>query len=643
MARSGDLRTVCLALAFAGTLTPSASAQVPVALAPASPAERPPGDSTLRTFIIDKPVQSPEASRLANLAASAYRLPAANDTVRATVGLGYVQGADWGTEIIAGGGVAGTQVQLNTLITSGREGFVLDQGSISIFDPEAQWRAEVGDIFSHLRGASRGIRFSLPTAKADRRPAFAVYGPRAGSPHRTTVVSYRDQLNVGEQTLLDAEVASDKSFLLRNRLSSGRFDLEAFYRSNRSPQRARDASVSAGVRLWRGIGVTGGLFQELGSGDGNHWRSVAVRFPLTRFFDLTLERTHAGAESTSHTSSALMGSLIAGQLRMFHRLQRGEYDVRLSNTTGTIERQQTQSVASYNAGTRVNVMLQLATQRLETGQVQHWEEMQTSMRLSSTSTLRLVHAVPDVRDSARWRGYFRQELPARFALQADYGRLSAFQTIPNELDRSRFKLMLFRTWDLATPARGGTVSGRVLDDAGRPVAGAGVRLGPYTIETDTHGGYSFRYVPAGAYELGLDRNALPADVAWDGREEQLVLRSQSRIAADLHVAPLNAIHGRVYCDANGNDRFDRGEGVAGAVLHLLDRMTVSDADGSYTFANLWPSPYSVMLDAARLTSDFAASGHTSLSVALTDNGPVTGVDFRVVPKVKPVLWTTAGK
>jgi protocatechuate 3,4-dioxygenase beta subunit len=642
MPGSGDLRTVWLALAFAGALTRAAFAQVPVALAPTAPAERPPTDSTLRTFIIDKPVQAPEANRLANMTASAYRLPAANETVRATVGLGYVQGADWGTEIIAGGGVAGTQVQLNTLITSGREGFVLDQGALSIFDPDTQWRAEAGDIFSHLRGASRGVRFSLPTSNPGRRPAFAVYGPRAGSPHRTTVVSYRDQLNAGEQTLLDAEIASDKSFLLRNHLSSGRFDLEAFYRSNRSPERARDASVSAGVRLWGGIGLAGGVFQELGSGDGNHWRSVSVRFPLTRFFDLTLERTHAGTASTSQTSSAAMGSLVAGQLRMFHRLQQGEYDVRQGNSSGTIERQQTQSVASYNAGARVNVMLQLATQRLETGQIQHWEEMQTSLRLTSTTTLRLVHAIPDLRDSARWRGYFRQDLPARFALQADYGRLSAFQTIPNELDRSRFKLMLFRTWDVATPARGGAVSGRVLDDAGRPVAGAGVRLGPYTIETDTRGGYSFKYVPAGSYELGLDRSALPADVAWDGREEQLLVASRSRIAADLHVAPLNAIHGRVYCDANANGRFDRGEGVAGAVLHLLDRTTATDVDGSYTFANLWPSSYAITLDVARLT-DFTASGAASLTVALTDDRPVTGVDFRVVAKGKPILWTTAGK
>ena len=130
MARTGELRTACLALAFAVALTRAAGR--PGALAPDTPSERPPADSSLRTFTIEKPVQPPEPSRFADLAMSAYRLPSQNEAIRATVGLGYVQGADWGTEIIAGGGIAGTQVQLNTLITKGREGSVFDQGTLRL-------------------------------------------------------------------------------------------------------------------------------------------------------------------------------------------------------------------------------------------------------------------------------------------------------------------------------------------------------------------------------------------------------------------------------------------------------------------------------------------------------------------------------
>jgi hypothetical protein len=641
MPRAADPRPVVIALAFACALSRSVSAaQVP--LSPETLPEPASTDSTLRTFIIKKPIEPVQKPAPSTASFDRYRMPRGHDALRATIGIGYVQGADWGTEINAAGGFAGTQVQLNSLFTSGREGFVVDQGSLSVFDPDAQWRVEAGDLFSQLRGASRGVRFSLPTANALRRPAVAVYGPGRGSRRQGTVVSYRDQLQIGRQTLLDAEFASDKSFFLRNRLLVGGLDVESAYRSYRRPAPTSDASLSAGITIWHGVGLNAGIYQELGSGDRNQWRTIALRLPITRYFDLTLERSHAGTRDSSHTVSAAMGSVTAGQLRLFHRMQVGEYEFG-RDALGTIERQQSQSVASYNAGARLNVMLQLATQRMDTGQVQHWEEMQTSVRVTSSTLLRVVTAVPDIKDAARWRGYFRQGLPGRFAVQADYGRLSAFQTIPNELDRSRFKVMLFRTWDLATPARGGTVTGRVIDDAGRAVPGAGVKLGPYTTESDARGTYTFRYVPAGAYDLGLDRNSLPADVAWDGRDERLTVSASTRASADLRVAPLNAIHGRVYCDENDNGRFDRGEGVAGAILHLGDRSTSTDHDGAYTFSNSWPSTYVVTLDATRMGKDFGVVGPAAVTVTLTDDGPVTGADFRVAKKSKPIIWTTPAR
>ncbi|CAN5673629.1 hypothetical protein BH18ACI5_BH18ACI5_29870 [soil metagenome] len=631
-------------VAFTCALVPTTSArQGPVPAV--TPEERQLTDGALRTFKIDKPATPtvPASRRLTH--PTSFRVPAAHDALRATVGIGYVQGADWGTEIMSGGNVAGRQVQLNALVTKGREGVILDQGAISVFDPEARWRVEAGDVFSHLRGASRGVRLSLPTSSADRRPAFAVYGPRRGSHDRSTIVSYRDQLRIGEQTVLDAEVASDRSFVLRNHFVTRRASVEAFYRSMPRPLTTRDASLSGGVTLWRGIGLNAGIFGELSSPQRNQWRTVAVRLPLARYFDLTLERTHAVAGDSSQTTSAAMGGLTAGRLRLFHRQQLGEYDFIQNGFTGTIERQQSQSVMAYTAGSRLNVTLQLATQRLDTGQIQHWEEMQTSIRLTSTTTLRAVTAVPNVRDAKRWRAYFRQELPGRFSVQADYGRLSAFQSVPSELDRSRFKLMLFRTWDVATPARGGVVTGRVTDDSGRGVAGAGVKLGPYTTETDASGGYTFKHVPAGQYALGLDRYVLPADVAWDGREERLTITSRSHLQTSLRVAPLNAIHGRIYCDRNDNGRFDRGEGVSGVMLHLHDKVTLTDKvtataeDGSYTFANLWPATYAVRLDTQKFRADFTPDAITELSVTLGDDGPVTGADFRVLEKIKPVIWS----
>jgi hypothetical protein len=283
----------------------------------------------------------------------------------------------------------------------------------------------------------------------------------------------------------------------------------------------------------------------------------------------------------------------------------------------------------------LNLTLQLATERSDTGQVQHWQELQTTLKLTDTTTLRTVTALPDIRNPRRFQGYLRQELPGRLALQADYGRLSAYQWVPRELDRSRFKVMLFKTLDIGTPARGATATGRVLDSSERGVPGVRVKLGPYSADTNEAGVYNFVHVPRGDYELSLDPGFLPADVAWDGRAVHVLVRPGAVVRADLKVTPLNAIHGRVYVDRNSNGRFDSGEAVAGAAISAGDRLTASDADGAYSFYNLWPGTYIVELQNVPASFEKDAGRRTA---TLTDDGPATGIDFKVSTKTRPILW-----
>jgi Carboxypeptidase regulatory-like domain len=589
---------------------------------------------TLRTFDVAKPAALPAISTT-DAAQLPAKPPKSTDTLRTSVGFGYVQGADWGTELLANGAVAGAQVQLNALVTKGQAGLLFDHGSLSIFDPDARWRIEAGDVFSQLRGASLGGRLSWAAA-AGRRPSVAFYAPRHGSLNQKTVVSYRDQIVLRGQTLFDAELASDRSYFMRSRISQPRFEIESAYRSQSRPTSSRDGSVSASAAVWRGVSLTGGLYRSVYSGDRSRWNTVALRLPIARFLDLTLERAFGATRHTSRATSAVMTTVTAGDVRFFHRQQYGEYEFVSGGFANTIQRQQTQSMASYAPGPRVNLALQLATQTTDTGQVQHWEELQTTLKATRTTTVRFVTAVPNLRDTRRFQAYVRQELPGRFALHADYGRVSAFQAIARELDRSRFKVMLFKTVDVATPARGADVTGRVLDNSGRGVAGARVKLGPFTADTDRTGAYRLRHVPPGEYDVSLERHLLPADFAWDGRQESLKLKSGGRAQVDLRVAPLNAIHGRVYADRNGNRRFDSGEGVAGAVLQLGDRVTATDHNGGYSFFNVWPDRYEVRLH--RVPQDLEAQGEQSRVVQLLDGGPLTGVDFIVTPKTKPIIW-----
>lgn len=598
----------------------------------------PPADSALRTFQLPKPVSTATSSSGMQPARSPVRTPAPHETLRTLVGVGYVQGADVGVELLSDGSFAGAQVRLNTLVTGGREGLLFDHGSLSVFQPDSQWHVEAGDLFSHLGGVQFGARVTMKAGA--RRPAVAVYGSRRGMPDRSIVVSYRDQLVLARQTLLDAEIASDGSYLLRNRLSFPRLDVESLYRSRRDTAASRHAGVSGAVRLWRGTSLQAGINDAAAGRESGQWRSVAVRVPVWRGVDLTLERAFASGRDTAQATTAAMASVAAGDLRFFHRYQHGGYDLGFGDQAVSLERQQTTSMTSYTPRPGVNLTLQLATQRTDDGRMQHWEELQATFRLSATTTLRTVTAVPDLRDPDRLQAYLRQELPAGFSLQADYGRLSAYQSIVHELDRSRFKLMLFKRVGIATPARGSTVAGRVLDTNGRGVSGALVKLGPYGAYTDPDGAWRLRHVPPGAYDLALDPGHLPADFAWDGRHRRIEIRSRSTVRADLHVTPLNAIHGRVFEDRNGNGRVDAGEAVAGAVVRIGEQLTVTGTDGAYAFYNLWPGLHNVQVE--RLPAAYVSSRHER-EVRLPDGAPVTGVDIAVDRREKPVIWQGSGR
>lgn len=624
-------------MAFGG-VAPSAAAGAATQDPAAPPAVNGGGAGLLHTFQIPKPAGTAAENREPALASIPLRPPVSRSSLRTMFGVGYVQGADWGSEILAGGSVAGAQVQFNTLLTRGREGLLFDQASLSVSDADGGWRVEAGDIFSHLKGAALGGRVSWGVGR--RRPAIAIYGPGRVSEDGLSVVSYRDQLVVRGRTLLDAEVASDRSYLLRSRIATSRLEVEGFFRQERGRISRRDSSIAGAVTLWRGVSVTAGLFNADDSRGGNQSRTMAVRFPVSKSIDLTVERASADAGGMSSTTSAAMAALSAGNLRLFHRFQYGAYDFLRGDVSSSIERQQNRSVSSYSRGARLNLALQIATERSESGTMSYWQELHTTLKLTRATTVRTVTAVPDVRNAERFQAYLRQELPRRFAVQADYGRVSAYQSFFEERDRPRFKVMLFKTVDITTPARGTRVTGRVHDHLGAGVAGVRVKLGPYTADTTVTGTFTFATVPRGEYELSIEPQLLPADIAWDGRSQRLVLRSGGDVRANLGVTPLNAIHGRVYEDRNGNNRLDAGEAVAGATVRAGASLTSTDADGAYAFYNLAPGAYVLQLQSvpAGLAVDLL-----SRSITLSGDAPATGQDFRVKRTDKPIVWEGSPK
>src|ERR1700675_42607 len=106
-------------------------------------------------------------------------------------------------------------------------------------------------------------------------------------------------------------------------------------------------------------------------------------------------------------------------------------------------------------------------------------------------------------------------------------------TRASEGEQSRVMVTVRKTWQVESPSRGGDVRGRATDQMGYPVAGALVRLGPYSVITDKAGDYRFTRVPDGEFELALDKDKLPVAYAWDEKPRALAVTGESQVNVDL--------------------------------------------------------------------------------------------------------------
>jgi hypothetical protein len=231
-----------------------------------------------------------------------------------------------------------------------------------------------------------------------------------------------------------------------------------------------------------------------------------------------------------------------------------------------------------------------------------------------------------------------QQLTPTLQLEAQYGRLSAFQmTDASAGEHSRVMITIRKLWQVESPARGGEVRGRAIDQAGYSVPGALVRLGPYSAITDAAGDYTFTRIPDGHFDLALDKARLPAAYATDEQPRPLTLTRTSRERVDLQVIPLNAIRGRVYLDRNRNGFWDEDEGIPNVVVAVNGAVTATSATGAYAFYNQPPGSYKVRLDVPRLAKGLAPASRTEIEIELTPSYPVLGVDFRLVRKEMPII------
>jgi hypothetical protein len=602
--------------------------------------------SPARAFRIPKTAAELAAGRefdpeeaLVGSGALASMLPARHDVFSLGTAVGYVPGHDGATELTGGGRVHGIDADLNAFVTLGDRGPELYHGRLALRDQGATRALVIGDLVSETRGLSRGGTFSWRAGRG-RTPAVSVYQPRFARGGDRTVVSYRDQFMFSRHLIGEGEVASDRSLVAKLRLTTDRVGAETYH--HQGPLE-RDLGATAAVDLWRAVRVGGAARRSEGATLSERFEQAFLQVQLGKGASARFERSHVRVAANDNSTNAAVLTLPIGPVHVLARWQDRDLETFSQYGQARVAERGLLAAASYAPSARVKLNLQIANEWLQDGRVRDFQEVNANVQVTRSTAVQATAALTDVESIDRVRLRISQKLQRDLTVIAEVGRFSAFQAplVAGDAFPSRFKIFLRKDWSVGTPARGGRVAGRVVDQIGTGVAGVVVRLGSYRTTTSRTGGYAFERVPRGTYALTLDPDHLPASYAARDADRKVTVRPGQDIAQHFVLAPLNAVHGRVYADRNENGQCDAGEELAGVVLKVADALTGSGTDGRYAFYNLAPGPYRVEVLTDRLPAEYELRTPQSFDVQLEAGRPAHAADVRLVVKRKPIVFQTA--
>ncbi len=152
---------------------------------------------------------------------SGARLPDEHDKIHLGVGLGYVQGTDFGSEITATGRFAGVQVNFGTLLTAGEKGIRPSTGHLYLVDNDSNRSAEAGMLVSDLWGQAQGLRYSWLT-NAGQTPSMSLYVKSRGAQGSQNVMAFSNAFTLGRSLSLGGEVASNGAVFAKSHFQTGR-------------------------------------------------------------------------------------------------------------------------------------------------------------------------------------------------------------------------------------------------------------------------------------------------------------------------------------------------------------------------------------------------------------------------------------
>jgi hypothetical protein len=567
-------------------------------------------------------------------------LPPSHEFLKLGLGLGYVQDADWGLNVSAVGRLLGGSLSLGALVTQGSHGTQLQSSRLRWVDEEKARGVEAGDLYSESWGYVRGVRYMWNLRSQNQSSGVSLYldGKRTQNPR--PLLAYRHDLRISHDLSACVELGSDTSNYANLIWDAGRAGIFAYSRSLPDGF-GHSRGLMTTAELLPGITLSCGLNSSVESdGRSSDSSTIGLRVPLWRGTSLTLEQTSYDYDHRSMTSRGIGLLLpVSNNLRMSVRYH--EHSLDFASVTGAYTAHSDSSGLATSLSLHASRRMHLDYQRSmysRAGSSSYYERLVTNYRLSRGTTLQVISGFPDLTDSDLLRFRLNHQLSGDTSVLLEYGRQAPFQP-DTDVDGGRgLMIMLRKTWPIMAPAVGGTVKGSVIDQTGQPLKGVAIRLGKYLALTDDAGKYKITCVPTGAYKLGLVPETVPADYRAEGEPQEIRVDRDSSLTRDFRVVPLGSIDGLVYEDKNGNGRFDYGEGVPEVTICVGDVSTATGADGRFSFLNIDPGKHVVRLATELLDKTYAVQGEDSLEVDLRAGESVTGLQFRLAAKTKPILF-----
>lgn len=159
--------------------------------------------------------------------------------------------------------------------------------------------------------------------------------------------------------------------------------------------------------------------------------------------------------------------------------------------------------------------------------------------------------------------------------------------------------------------------------------------------TNAQGQFKVSGIEAGTHTLSLDMRNIPAFYEPASDKTEVILEKGKTTQVFLPVVPLGRLSGKLYLDVDENGERDEKDELLPDVLIVLYkegealRSVVSDSNGGFTFDNVRPGLYSIVVDEVDIQRVYTHTGRSILEVTVAPWEEKKGLELLVKKYHKP--------